>query len=284
VDAILEILNSVTLGAGDQEPGFEAIRTGVNTVNWKTGSARFAIMFSDEESGTNTCSQAQALEALESFGVKFSYGNSVSLTSYTPLQEATGGVFIPDVGDIVENLLPAVFIPYEEFYLDSAVSGVAADGLITGLWHLEGQSVRVVVHDAVIGDFTVSGGQLQLDADLRGPCVVGLPYRGILKSMRMDTTLNNGATQGRRRRITEVTMRFNGTQGCKFGRSLDALNEIPFRQFEDDPLAGSPRFTGEKLVNWPAGYSGDATIFVVQDQPLPCTLLGLAVKHDYFGD
>lgn len=281
-EAIVALLDAIVL-AGGTEPGYEAIRTAMEGVSWLHGSARFAIMFTDEESSTLTCSEAEATQALLDYGVKFSYGPNL-LSSYTPLQEATGGVFFDEIEDIASGLLPSVFIPYEEFYLDCALTGVTTDGILTGLDHLEGRTVRAVLNDAVMGDFVVASGSITLPTGSAGSYVVGLPYTGTLKTMRLDINLANGASQGRKRRITEVAFRFNGTQGCKFGKSLDALSEIPFRTFADNPSVGVPRFTGEKIVNWPLGYDRDAVVYVVQDQPLPCTLLGLAVKHDFMGD
>lgn len=271
-------------GGGDmEEDGFGAIKKSMDGVTWTDGSTRFAVLFTDTESHDRGATQAEALTALVSHRVQFSYGIT-ALDSYAPLQFVTGGVQFTGYDDIAEALLPTVFIPYGEFYLDCAATGSTTDGVLTGLEHLEGRTVRVVLNDAVMGDFPVTGGSIALPEDSLGSYVVGLPYSGVIKTMRLDTTLANGASQGRKRRITEVAFRFNGTQGCKFGKSLENLSEIPFRQVEDNPGVGVPRFTGEKIVTWPLGYSGDAIIYVVQDQPLPCTLLGLAVKHDFMGD
>lgn len=281
-EAIVALLDDIVTAGGD-EPGFEAIRTAMEGVTWISGSARFAIMFTDEESSTGTCSEEDATNALLAKGCIFSYGPDL-LSSYTPIQEATGGVFFDDIDDIAGGLLPSVFIQYQEFYLDCALTGRTLDGILTGLSHLEGRTVRVVLNDAVMGDFVVTAGTITLPTGSAGSYVVGLPYTGTLKTMRLDTNLANGPSQGRKRRITEVAFRFNGTQGCKFGKSLTALTEIPFRTFADNPSVGVPRFTGEKLVTWPMGYDTDAVVYVVQDQPLPCTLLGLAIKHDFMGD
>ena len=281
-EAIVAALDAIVL-AGGAEPGYEAIRTAMEGVSWSLGSDRYAIMFTDEESSAVTCSQAQAIAALEDKNCKFSYAPNV-LTSYDPIMLATGGVFVDDINDIATGLLPSVFIGFTEHHLDAADVGTASTNVITGLSHLEGESVRVVLNSAVMGDFTVASGSITLPVGSLGSYALGLPYTGTLKTMRLDTTLNNGASQGRKRRITECAFRFHATQGCKFGKSLTALNEIPFRTWADDSSVGAPKFTGEKIVAWPMGYSTDAEVFIVQDQPLPCTLLGLAIKHDFLGD
>jgi hypothetical protein len=238
-------------------------------VTWQPNTARFCVLFTNAASHERGATQDAALVALLDNSVKFSYGTTEQST-YEPLRIATDGALVSDVDDIVGGLLPSVFTPYQEFYLDCALTGTTLDGALSGLDHLEGRRVRVVLNDALAGDFTVTDGAVTLPPGSAGSYVVGLPYRGTLKTMRLDTNLANGASQGRKRRITEVSFRFNGTQGCKFGKTLGALS--------------SPRFTGEKVVTWPPGYSDDAVVYVVQDQPLPCTLLGLAVKHEFMGD
>jgi hypothetical protein len=34
-------------------------------------------------------------------------------------------------------------------------------------------------------------------------------------------------------------------------------------------------FTGDVTVSWPDGYSDDALIAIVQDEPLPCTVVAI---------
>jgi len=285
LDALVALLDGLIAAGGDdtEEDGFGAVKKSMEGVTWQSGSARFCILFTDAPSHERGATQEQAIAALLEFNVKFSYGIDEQAT-FEPLRIATDGVLIDDEDDIAGGLLPSVFIPYEEFYLDCALTGTTLDSVLTGLSHLEGRSVRVVLNDAVMGDFTVTDGEITLPSGSAGAYVVGLPYTGTLKTMRLDINLANGASQGRKRRITEVAFRFNGTQGCKFGKSLASLTEIPFRTWSDNPTTGVPRFTGEKVVTWPMGYSDDAVVYVVQDQPLPCTLLGLAIKHDFLGD
>lgn len=283
--ALQALVDGITVdGGGDEdENGYGAIVDAISRASWVSNTVRFTILFTDVDTHDRGATMEQALAALIANKSSFSYGIGLRYT-YEPLRLATDGILIETTEDIAMQLLPSVFIPYEEFYLDCAKTGTTTTGLITGLDHLDGLSIRAVLNDAVMGDFTVTDGVIQLPLPAAGSYVVGLPYRGILQPMRLDTSLANGASQGRRRRITEVTFRFDRSQGCKFGRSLDALEEVPFRTVDNQADVGVPRFTGEKTVMWPRGYDGAANIFVVQDQPLPCTVLGLAVKHDFFGD
>jgi hypothetical protein len=285
IDALTTLLGTKGVSGGGDTPedGYGAVKKSMEQASWTLGSARFAVLFTDASSHTRGATEAQALSALQAEDCVFSYGIGTQPTFET-LRTATGGVLVDDINAIADDLLPSVFIPFTEHHLDCADVGTASTNVITGLYHLEGESVRVVLNSAVMGDYMVASGSITLPTGSLGSYALGLPYTGTLKTMRLDTTLNNGASQGRKRRITECCFRFHQTQGCKFGKSLTALNEIQFRTWADDPSVGAPKFTGEKIVAWPMGYSGDAEVFIVQDQPLPCTLLGLAIKHDFLGD
>jgi hypothetical protein len=174
--------------------------------------------------------------------------------------------------------------------LDSHVSGTLTDpfsGTISGLDHLDGETVRLVVAGAVIGDYEVSSGAITVDPEevpTLGNYVVGLPYVARLKTMNMNIIMQNGPSHGKVRRVSEATINFYSTLGCKFGRNFDEMDEVVFRDVSDPMDASPPVFTGEKNVIWPSGYSRESYVCIEQDQPLPFTVLGIAVKADYFGD
>lgn len=173
--------------------------------------------------------------------------------------------------------------------LDSYVDGTLTNpfsGTISGLGHLVAKTVRLVVAGAVIGDYVVSGsGTITVDTaqvPTLGPYVVGLPYQAIIQPMSLDIVLQNGPSQGRVRRVSELTIRFYESLGCKFGPSMDRLETLQFRT-STSLMDGSPdTFTGDKQVKFPLGQEIKADVFVVQDQPLPFTVLGIAVKAEVF--
>lgn len=160
-------------------------------------------------------------------------------------------------------------------------------GTISGLSHLEGRTVRLVVAGAVIGDFLVSSGAITVpvgDVPTLGFYVVGLPYTAKVQPMKLDLVMSNGATQGKVRRITELTLRFRNTLGAKFGPSLSKLETVTFRNANDVMDASAPLFTGDKSVPFNSGHDRTGDLFVVQDQPLPFTLLGVLARADFFGE
>nr|BAR28441.1 putative tail tubular protein B [uncultured Mediterranean phage uvMED] len=160
-------------------------------------------------------------------------------------------------------------------FLDSALaySGSAVT-TISGLDHLEGQTVSVLANGATHPDKTVSNGSITLDRSSTN-VKVGLSYSSILQTMRLDAGSQNGTSQGKTKRIYEITIRLYESVGVEVGESLDNMERIPFRTSSDPMDQGIPPFTGDKAVEFRGNYDTDGFIFVRQTQPLPLTILSL---------
>jgi hypothetical protein len=174
-------------------------------------------------------------------------------------------------------------------YLDAHITGTLSgtfSGVIGGLIHLEGETVTLVVAGAKIGEYVVDGfGQITvdpLDVPTLGKYCVGLPYRAAIQPMKMDTVSTDGPSQGKTRRISEVSVRFKSSIGCKVGPSLAKLETIPFRSTLDVMDASPDEFTGDKKVAYNGVNDKSADLWIVQDDPLPFTCLGIAVKYEFF--
>jgi len=160
-------------------------------------------------------------------------------------------------------------------YLDSALaySGTAVTTL-SGLDHLEGQTVHILADGATHPTKIVSSGSVSLDrssTDVK----VGLGYNSILQTMRLDAGSQNGTSQGKTKRIYEITVRLYESVGVEVGPNLSDMERIPFRTSADVMDQGIPTFTGDKAVEFRGNYDTDGFIFVRQTQPLPLTVLSL---------
>ena len=160
-------------------------------------------------------------------------------------------------------------------FLDSALaySGSAVT-TISGLDHLEGQTVGILANGATHPDKTVSSGSITLDRSSTN-VKVGLAYNSILQTMRIDAGSQNGTSQGKTKRIYEITIRLFESIGVEVGETLDNMERIPFRTSFDPMDEGLPTFTGDKAVEFRGNYDTDGFIFVRQTQPLPLTILSL---------
>ncbi len=164
----------------------------------------------------------------------------------------------------------------DRFYVDSGLtySGVAAT-TISGLSHLEGATVDVLVNGAAHPQRTVSGGSITL---LRAATTVqiGLPCPAKLFLLRQNAGAADGTSQGKNKRIHTVTMRLLDTLGGKIGPDESSLDIVPFRRGSDSMNAPPPAFTGDITdIPWPDGYNTDGYICYVNDQPLPATVVAV---------
>ena len=160
-------------------------------------------------------------------------------------------------------------------FLDSALAYAgSAVTTISGLDHLEGQTVGILANGATHPDKTVSSGSITLDRASTN-VKVGLAYNSILQTMRIDAGSQNGTSQGKTKRIYEITIRLFESIGVEVGETLDNMERIPFRTSFDPMDEGLPTFTGDKAVEFRGNYDTDGFIFVRQTQPLPLTILSL---------
>ena len=160
-------------------------------------------------------------------------------------------------------------------YLDSALaySGTAVTTL-SGLDHLEGQTVHILADGATHPAKVVSSGSVSLDRSSTN-VKIGLGYNSILQTMRLDAGSQNGTSQGKTKRIYEITVRLYESVGVEVGPNLSDMERIPFRTSADVMDQGIPTFTGDKAVEFRGNYDTDGFIFVRQTQPLPLTVLSL---------
>ncbi len=161
------------------------------------------------------------------------------------------------------------------FFVDSGLtySGSAAT-TISGLNHLEGQSVAILADGAAHANKTVSSGAITLDRSVT-KAQIGLPFTSKLETLRIDAGSAMGSSQGKNKRIGEVTVRLFRTVGLKIGTSSTELDTIPFRSSSDSMDTALSLFTGDKTAEFNGGYDDDATITIVQDLPLPMTILAI---------
>lgn len=161
------------------------------------------------------------------------------------------------------------------FYVDC---GLTYDGspttTISGLDHLEGQTVQVLADGAAHPDRVVTGGEIELQLSA-SVVQVGLPFDSVLQTNRLEAGAGDGTAQGKTKRINKCVFRFMNTLGAQVGPDENTLDEIEFRNPNDPMNQPPPIFTGDKLMEWPDGYNFDGYIMVVQDQPLPMTVVAI---------
>jgi hypothetical protein len=151
----------------------------------------------------------------------------------------------------------------------------SATTTLSGLAHLEGQTVSVLADGATHADKVVSSGQISLDRSTT-KAVVGLAYDSVLQTMRVEGGAAEGTSQGKTKRISKVVLRLFETVGVKVGPSLSNLETVPFRTTSsqmNNPV--DTLLAGDKEIEFRDDYNTDGFIFVKQDQPLPLSVLAI---------
>ena len=165
-------------------------------------------------------------------------------------------------------------------------SGLAYSGssttTLSGLSHLEGQTVKVIVDGATHPDRVVSSGSISLERSAT-TAKVGLGFISTLQTMRLDEGFR-GTDQTKTKRIYDVTVRFFETVGAKVGPNETNLDEIPFRDSSASMTAPVPLFTGDKETEFPSDYGTDGFVLVKQEQALPMTILALYPRLETHDD
>jgi len=158
--------------------------------------------------------------------------------------------------------------------VDSGLSGTVSTATtsVSGLSHLEGETVKLVINDAVFPDATVSSGAISISVPTgwtNVPIQVGLGYTSTLKTMRVEAGSQAGKAQGLKKRWNEVKVRLLNTTGVKING-----DQLPFRTSSTPMSSGIGLFTGDKRVT-NLGWDRDGIIEIKQEQPLPLTVLGI---------
>ena len=170
----------------------------------------------------------------------------------------------------------------DAFFVDSGLtySGSAATS-ISGLDHLEGETVTIVANGSTHATKVVSSGSITLDRSTT-KCHIGLPYTSTLQTMRVEAGGVEGTSQGKTKRIRDVTLRVLNSVGAKVGPDENNLELIPFRDSSMSMDNAVPMFTGDKDIEFPAGYDSDGFVVVKQDQALPLTILAIFPRLQTF--
>lgn len=150
---------------------------------------------------------------------------------------------------------------------------------ISGLSHLEGETVKVYADGAIFPDEVVASGAITLETPA-SVVHVGLPYTHKIKTLKIEGGSPQGTAVGRIKRIVGVTSVLLNSLTSEIGPSEDDLTSYDFRDVEDQMDTAPPLFTGEHFVEFDDDWRKDPRIFFVSDAPAPFTLLAIAPSID----
>lgn len=203
-------------------------------------------------------------------------------TVYLSIQRTINGSSVRHIEFMEEDFQPNSSTDKSSmFFVDSGVT-VTGSGLttITGLSHLEGETVSVIADGSLVdSEAVVSGGQITIETPANS-VVVGYAYPSYIVTLEPEAGASMGTAQGKIKRIDHVTVRLLSSLSFSYGpynptAPLDDLVIEDFRKDGDAPSVSPPFFTGDKRIALTMPYETNNQYIIAQTQPYPLTLLAL---------
>ena len=168
----------------------------------------------------------------------------------------------------------------DAYYSDSIITyDSTATNTITGLGHLEGETVKVWADGAIHPDRTVVSGSITLD-DTYSVVQVGLGYFHEIETLKFEGGVQAGTAVGKIKQIFAVTFVLLNSHTLTWGADANNLNTVDFREVADPMDAGVPFFTGEHFEEFDDDWENDVRMTIKSDDPCPFTLLAHAPEID----
>lgn len=165
----------------------------------------------------------------------------------------------------------------DAFQVDCGITyDSTAVATITGLDHLEGQTVRVMRDGKAHPDLTVISGAVTLANNLTGSTVqIGLANTWVIKTMEIEAGAADGAAQGKMKRLTNLVVKLLNALGLKYGPDTDNLDTNIFGSAADYDETVALFSGNTEPMLWPNGYDSNGQIYLTDDGVFPITITAL---------
>jgi len=190
---------------------------------------------------------------------------------------------------------------YEKFALESQCQGGtvnrqmdsfyvysgAATSTITGLSHLEAETVAVWGSGKDLGTYTVSGGSITLSEAVTD-CCVGLAYTGQWKSSKLAYAAGLGTALTQKKRLNRLGVILYNThyQGLKYGPDFSTLDNLPLMRNETAVASDTVYSTyDQEAFFFNGNWDSDSRLCLQAASPRPCTILAAVMSietHDKY--
>jgi len=191
------------------------------------------------------------------------------------------GVDIADTYAVVKRTINGSDVYYVEVFvegltLDSAKTATVGSSTasVSGLDHLEAETVKVVRDGVVEADKTVSSGSITFTDPATESYTIGLNYTPTVVTMPVEPRLPSGNIRGFKKRILEINSEHFESQAVTINGE-----QVAFRQFGEDNLDRAVQeFTGIKKTGPLLGFTKEGKITITQTVPLKMNVLALDYK------
>jgi hypothetical protein len=156
--------------------------------------------------------------------------------------------------------------------------------VVTGLDHLDGQTVSILADGNVMAPQVVQNGAVTLQQAATS-VIVGLPFQCQLETLNVDVGDGGpgGSVQGRQKKLGAVTIRVKDTRGLKAGRTPATV--VPVKEWSTNVSMGGPLplASGDQRVIMDPLFEQNGRMWLQLDDPVPATVLGCVLEVDLGG-
>ena len=165
------------------------------------------------------------------------------------------------------------------FFVDSGLTREYESDVsqVSGLEHLEGKSVQVLGDGQLQAEKTVASGIIAIDPPAK-KITVGLGYRALTEPMPLEIVVQQGTSLGTVKRVVSARIQFYRSLGVSAGVDEDSLEGIVDLEFSHAMGEPIPPFSGVKELTLSGDWDKSGKLVIVQDNPLPMTVLSIAPK------
>ncbi len=177
-----------------------------------------------------------------------------------------------DIQGDIQYIIPAFAWNYTVPH--SNYSGSTA---LRSMWPFRGETVSVVADGKVQADKVVSSRGIVTYDESASMVTVGFLHYDYVKTL--PAKIDGSTLEGRLRKVNRAALRLQDTRGIQTGRDLDHL--FPFKE-EQPVLNGEPipLSQGVKVAILDTGFDYDGSFYLVQEYPMPVTILSFTASME----
>ena len=174
----------------------------------------------------------------------------------------------------IERFKAYAFDDLEDAYFvdDGVIYDSTSTTTITGLDHLEGETVAVLADGVRQANKTVASGQITLD-EAASTVQVGVPIQYRLQPMKLNM---RDLAYIPTRNIVRIILSLYRSLGGTYGPNSDTQDNIPYPVSTYD--TGPDLFTGTLLLPFDGSYDNNGDLLFQGSDPLPMTTRAIGVK------
>lgn len=153
--------------------------------------------------------------------------------------------------------------------------------LLTGLSHLENETVSIVTDGAVHKPIKVVNGQITLEYPAMA-VHVGFPIRSQVCSLPLDSQVDEAFGRGRSKNVKKAT--FKVYRSSTFSAGPDEKHLVDAKIRTNEPYGSPPDLkTGDVEIPLTPSWGSDGQIFIEHTEPLPLTITSMMFEVEIGG-